>query len=368
MGEGLFGIFQPLYLQELGADPIMIGLILGINGVGMTLAQIPAGYLADRIGRRPLMWGTWVMGVVATAIMAFSRNLTLFIVGLVLYGLTSAVLSPMNSYIVSARGDWSVGKAISFISAMYNAGAILGPLAGGLIAQRFGLRSIYMVALGIFVLSTIIIFFVRSQPVEKYAEHEKNISLFKNPRFMMSMGMILMIMFAVYLPMPFASNFLQNERSLSLTAIGQLGAIGNIGNVILALTLGHLPVLGVFIISQVAMMIFTVLLWRGNGMLWYGIAYFFMGGYRLARAMTVALVRPLVHNAQVGLAFGITEAVNNFAWIVAPLLAGYIYSRNPAAIFPVSLAAIGLTIIMSIGILRYRELKKIKASDAPFTE
>ncbi|MCJ7695882.1 MAG: MFS transporter, partial [Anaerolineaceae bacterium] len=332
MGEGLFGIFQPLYLQEMGADPIIIGVILGINGIGMTVAQIPAGYLADRIGRRPLMWATWILGVVSTAIMAFSRNLTFFIVGLVLYGLTSAVLSPMNSYIVSARGDWSVGKAISFVSAMYNTGAILGPLAGGLIAQSFGLRAIYMVALGIFVVSTIIILFIRPQPVEKFAEHEKSVSLLKNPRFMMSMGMILVIMFAVYLPMPFASNFLQNERSLSLTTIGQLGAIGNVGNVILALTLGHLPVMGVFIISQVAMMLFTLLLWQGNGMLWYGIAYFFMGGYRLARAMTVAMVRPLVHNAQVGLAFGITEATNNFSWIVAPLLAGYIYSKNPMAI------------------------------------
>ncbi|MCJ7696270.1 MAG: hypothetical protein MUO40_12725, partial [Anaerolineaceae bacterium] len=71
---------------------------------------------------------------------------------------------------------------------------------------------------------------------------------------------------------------------------------------------------------------------------------------------------------QVGLAFGITEAVNNFSWIVAPLLAGYIYSKNPMAIFPISMAAIALTIIMSIGILRYRELKKVKASEAPFTE
>ena len=61
MGEGLFYIFQPLYIQQLGANPILIGSVLGINAVGMTLSQIPAGYLADRIGRRPLMWFTWTM-------------------------------------------------------------------------------------------------------------------------------------------------------------------------------------------------------------------------------------------------------------------------------------------------------------------
>ena len=97
MGEGLFYIFQPLYIQKLGADPILIGTVLGINAVGMTLSQIPAGYLADRIGRRPVMWFTWMMGVISALVMASARNLRGFVVGLLLYGLTSAVLAPMNS-------------------------------------------------------------------------------------------------------------------------------------------------------------------------------------------------------------------------------------------------------------------------------
>ncbi|HPL70300.1 MAG TPA: hypothetical protein PLR56_08965, partial [Brevefilum sp.] len=47
IGEGMFLIFQPLYIQELGADPILIGAILGVNGLVMSLSQIPSGYLAD---------------------------------------------------------------------------------------------------------------------------------------------------------------------------------------------------------------------------------------------------------------------------------------------------------------------------------
>jgi len=43
LGEGIFYIFQPLYLQEFGADPILIGTILGINGLVMAIVQIPAG-------------------------------------------------------------------------------------------------------------------------------------------------------------------------------------------------------------------------------------------------------------------------------------------------------------------------------------
>lgn len=358
IGEGMFYIFQPLYIQELGADPILIGTILGINGLGMTLAQIPAGYLADRFGRRPIMWFIWVMGLISTIIMASATSLKAFVVGLLLYGLTSAVVSPMNSYVSAARGDWSVGRSISFISAMYNTGAILGPLVGGLIAQRLGLRSVYMLAAAIFFISTIIILFVRKQPVEKFSPQEKGLGLLRNTRFMLSIGILVLIMFAIYLPTPLASNFLQNERGLSLAAIGQLGTIGNAGNVVIMLALGHLPAFTALLFGQASMLVFAFLLWRGNVFPWYGLAYFMFGGYRLCRAMSNAFVRPLVHDAQVGLAFGITEAVNNMSFVVAPLLAGFLYTQNPYSIFPVSMAAISLTMGISLVAMRYRSAIK----------
>ena len=43
-GEGMFYIFQPLYIQKFGADPILIGAILGINGFVMAASQIPSGF------------------------------------------------------------------------------------------------------------------------------------------------------------------------------------------------------------------------------------------------------------------------------------------------------------------------------------
>ena len=62
LGEGAFLSFQPLYLQQLGADPLRIGAILGGYGLAATLAHIPAGYIADRLGRRPVMWAAWIVG------------------------------------------------------------------------------------------------------------------------------------------------------------------------------------------------------------------------------------------------------------------------------------------------------------------
>src|SRR5512138_3116929 len=164
IGESMFLLFQPIYMQQLGANPVQIGIILGAWGGIMTFAHIPAGYLSDRIGRRPLLIAAWVIGIVAALVMALARSLPLFVVGVFLYGFTAFVSSPLDSYTTAARGNWSVGRAISFISTMFNGGAILGPITGGWIGDHFGLRTVYFIAAGVFAVSTILIQFTPSQP------------------------------------------------------------------------------------------------------------------------------------------------------------------------------------------------------------
>ncbi len=138
VGEGMFLQLQPIYLQQMGAAPIQIGIILGAFGAAMTLTHIPAGHLSDRIGRRPLLIGAWLIGVVATTIMALAPSLPLLVIGLMLYGCTAFVASPLDSYTTAARGNWTVGRAITFVSTAFNAGAVMGPLMGGEIADHYG--------------------------------------------------------------------------------------------------------------------------------------------------------------------------------------------------------------------------------------
>jgi MFS family permease len=358
MGEGLFFIFQPLYIQELGADPVLIGTILGITAAIMTLAQIPFGYLSDRYGRRNILWMSWSLGVGATLIMALANTLEVFVVGLIFYALTAAVLAPMNSYIASARGDWSVGKALTFISAAYSVGAAFAPMAGGLIAERYGLRSIYLISATIFAVSSTLVFFIRKQPVETPEPSIRKFDILRNPRFVLSLAMIGMITFATYLPQPLTSNFLQNERGLSLAAIGQLGTVMNISNVIFLLLLGHIPVIVAFVIGEVAMIGFTLLLWLGGGLPWYLLAYMLMGGYRLIRSIASAFVRPIVKASQIGLAFGFVETAGTLAIIVAPILAGFLYDRAPESVLSVSLVILIISLALTLLVLIFRDALK----------
>jgi len=362
LGEGAFFPFQPLYLQQLGADPIDIGAILGAFSLAATLAHIPAGYLADRIGRRPLMWAGWLVGLVATWLMALATTLPVFTLGMIMYGATMFVVSPLNSYITSARGKFSVGRALTLISAMYNVGAIGGPLLGGWIGQNYGYRSLFLFAACIFVVSTALILLIRPQPVEARSNLQVGDKLLANPLYLRFMGLVFLAAFAMFLPQPLAPNYLQNQRDLGLVAIGQLYSINALGVIVFNLLLGQMEHRLGYLLGQAAVGVFALVIWQQSGMAWYMLAYFFLGGYRTARSLAIAQVQTLVHPANMGLAYGVSESITGTANILVPILAGLIYARNPDTIFPVSLVLICISILANAVYLYSRYSISMKPS------
>lgn len=348
IGEGMFLYFVPLYLEQLGADPITIGSVFGAFGLAMMVAHIPAGYLSDRIGRRPMIWAAWIIGLVATWGMGLAPSLPLFIVGYVLYGVTGFVSSPLFSYVTAARGKLTAGRAMTLASAMYNLGAVLGPVSGGWIGEHFSIRTIFLVSGAVFVVSTGLVFSLKPQPRDVHEGDGSGRNLLSNMRFLSFLGVSFFVMFAMYLPQPLSPNFLQNERGIALSQMGLIGSLGSLGNVAFNLALGYLNTSLGFVLGQVCVALFALSLWKGTGQPWYMLGYFLLGGFRAARMLAMAQVRVLIYQAQMGLAYGITEAGNSAALILAPLLAGYLYDRDPASIYPLSLLLVAIGVILSL--------------------
>ncbi|MEA3350446.1 MAG: MFS transporter [Chloroflexota bacterium] len=361
IGEGSFYYFQPLYLEEMGASPISIGTILGAAGIAMTIAHIPAGYLADQFGRRKLLWLAWIIGLTAAWLMALAKTLPVFISGLLLYSLTMFIMSPLSSYITAARGKWSVGQALTSISATYNAGAVIGPLIGGFIGNNYGLKKTYLFAACIISISAIVAINLGEQPIEPKNTNNGN-SLTKNRTYMSYLVVIFLAMFAMYMPQPLTPNFLQNERGLSLDTIGQICAAGNLGNVFLNLSLGRLsPSVG-FLLGQIGVGMFSLLIWQAPGIPWYFIGYFMLGGYRTARSLASAQVQTFVDRANMGLVYGITETISASAAIIVPPIAGVIYDWKPEAIYPLSLILVIVSLLVSV-VFTTRESGTKKATE-----
>jgi MFS family permease len=360
IGEGMFLFFQPLYLQQLGADPVMIGTIIGMVGIAMTFSHLPAGYLADRFGRKPLMVAAWYLATIATWVMALSKSLVGFVVGAILYGITAFVVGPMNSYITAARGKYSVGRALTFISAIYNIGAIAGPLLGGWIGSRFGLQRDFLTAGIVFIGSSVLISLIRPQPIEKHPTEEKSRrrAVLINSRFLGFLTLVFLTMFALYLPQPLTVNFLQNQRSLDLSQIGTLLSLRSVGVVILNLGIGQLSSSLGFFFAQAALFLFSLIIWKGSTYPWYALAYLLLGGYQTARSLVAAKGRPLVNAANMGLAYGMIEMAGAASVILAPPLAGLLYSQQPEWIYIASLGCIGTMILINHFLMPGKERSK----------
>jgi MFS family permease len=347
MGEGMFFYFQPIYLKELGADPIRIGAILGGFGLMMVVSHIPAGYLADKVGRKPVLVSAWVIGLIAAWIMALAHSLSVFIVGLFLYGFTMFVMSPLNSYITAARGKLSVGRAITLISASFNLGMVLGPWLGGQVGEQFGLRQNYIIAGFLLMVSTLVILLLHPQPIERSSHAESANGWLRAPRYWYYVGAILLAAFAMYLPQPLAPNFLVEQRSLTLGQTGLLYSVTSLGVVILNLILGSFPARTGFLIGQAAVGAYALILWQAVGLPWYVLGFLLLGGFKTARSLGIAQVRELVPQAKIGLAYGLTETVGGTAVILAPILAGYLYTQQPSWMFALSAGLIGVSLLVS---------------------
>jgi len=359
-GEGLFINFQTIYLkQQWGATPVLIGTILGIVGLVTVVCQIPAGYLSDRIGARPVMWAAWFTASITLIIMAFTSSLVVFIVAMAFYWCTSFVMPPLNRYMANMRGKMKLERAMTIGSVFYNSGAVVGPILGGLMGDAYGLQTVFRVSPIIIFLSTFTILWIRAEPKIHHSTDRHPIHLIRNSRFFVLLGIMSFTLFALFLPQPMTTYFLQTERNISLTQIGQLSAIGSLGNVFAMFFLGNFNALVAVFIGQAFIGIFSLVFWLGNGMAWFGVGYLFISGYRLSRNMMNAFIRPLVKEAETGLAFGFLETVGSITQVIAPPVAGFLYTRDPLSIYSTSFFLIIIFLVVNLFLLpRFQSRKE----------
>jgi len=359
LGEGLFIFFLPLALQMWNTDAVHIGAVLSMIGITMAVVQVPAGYFSDRLGARPLIFTSLLLGIASAIIMAAAHSLSFFVAGLLAYGCTSFISAPMNSYVTSLRGSWTVQRAVTFRAAAFQVGAILGPMLGGWIANTDGLSIVFRYSVGLFLVSTLVMCLARNPFVlEPQVASIHLVSPIANPRFLGLLAVVFFTIIAISIPQQLTSLYLQNIRHLSIQQIGTMGTIASIGTAIIVFSLGNLRVSTGMLIGQLLLAGFALLMWRGESAIAYYVGYFFVGGYQLYRSMSLAFSRSLVKVGDTGLAYGLVETGNALAVVVAPLAAGFLYSYRPEAIYIASLVALAITVGLNI-LLFYEKRNEI---------
>jgi MFS family permease len=135
----------PLFLRERGASYSLVGVIVGAALAAQALGQWPAGWLAERIGRKEMM----VVGLLVAAAASLMFLLPLSVEWLVavrfIQGLGFAAAAPAE---IAAVADLvpaeELGRSYGWVSAARQSGIIVGPAIGGLLAV-FGRWTVFAV-------------------------------------------------------------------------------------------------------------------------------------------------------------------------------------------------------------------------------
>ena len=347
-GEGMFFNFVPIYLdRQFLLSESQIGLVLGAFGLSMAITHIPAGQLADRIGRKPLLIAAWLLGLVSTLIMGFALTLPFYLVGLFGYGLTAFVASPLSSYMTAARGRWPVGTVLALTTATFGLGMALGPVTGGWIGDQYGMRVSFLVAAAFFVLSNLCMFFIEGQPVDRHDPDAPPLHLWANRQLLVLLGVIAFAIFSMYIAQPLTPNFLEGVRGLSLSQTGIIFTAGALGNSLLAISLSRMQPRRGFILAQMLVVLFALAIWQGTSLPIFVLGYFLLGGFRAGRPMALAQARELVHDSQMGVTYGILETISSIIFILTPPLAGIIFEYDPMIVYPLAIGLIAVSIFIS---------------------
>lgn len=143
-GWATFGVRMatvPLFaVVVLAAGAGSAGWALAVFAGGNALALTFSGRLADSFGRKPMMLLGLVVTGLATATIGLSGNLPAFFAASAVAGFGSGLLNPAQQAAVGdiiGRGR-SGGKVLAVFQMASDAGAIVGPVLVGLLADGFG--------------------------------------------------------------------------------------------------------------------------------------------------------------------------------------------------------------------------------------
>jgi len=144
----------PLFARDLGATTVEVGVINASYLLVAGILSLPLGILSDRIGRKRLAsFGAFILAGISFLV-AFSRTPAELVWIYLLFGIGLAAFGPtMMSMVADLSPATHLGRSYGwYTTALYGAMS-LGPACGGLVAELWGFRPVFL-ASGVIIFST----------------------------------------------------------------------------------------------------------------------------------------------------------------------------------------------------------------------
>lgn len=207
------------------------------------------GMVGDRYGHKKMVIRAMTGAGVCLFLTAFVQNVHQLLFIRILHGLFGGFMTACMAYMTRVTPSERTGQVFGFLQSAMPIAIMIGPAFGGLLADHFGFRKLYLLTGLIHLLAALTVFFLiradRPDPANRPAItfmrplriiwNSRSVRVLTSLRFLMdSSGALLFPLLPV-----FFAGFL-GDSSTDMTRIGVIFSVAGLGTVLGALTLGRL--------------------------------------------------------------------------------------------------------------------------------
>jgi PPP family 3-phenylpropionic acid transporter len=147
VGDQVGWPFKYIYIKEaMGVTAGTIGLLSTIGVMFEIPAMLGLGRLSDKYGRQPILLFGYLAIAASWLLLYLASDLTLILFVNPLVGLSIVRYSVGVSLISDRAPSGQLGTLLGLFALTSGLGGIIGPTVGGEIAEKFGMRNIFLMA------------------------------------------------------------------------------------------------------------------------------------------------------------------------------------------------------------------------------
>jgi MFS family permease len=240
-GVALYEGLIPIYARQLGASPVELGTLFTIKYLGLAAGFLVGWLVADRMNRRTIMFASWFLGLPVPLLLAIAPTYLWLLPGMLLYELTFFALPALNAYVAERVPSRELASAFAAMGAITSVGFLVSPAVGGVIADRWSIRLVLLIAFGLFILSTLLVLRMERGGPGTIPAASSERPGWRDlapvvPALLVHVGVNVVFLVTV----PFLPPFLREVRGISLSEIGVLASFQALGAVLLTPVAGRL--------------------------------------------------------------------------------------------------------------------------------